>query len=157
MPKNPKRTVIVAASALAVCAAGAAWAWWDMSGAGTAAAASADTARPVTADITTVAPLFPGARAQAVVTANNPNRFAVDIPKDKVNIDPATATVTGGTGPCVDLDITVHLPLNITIPANARNYQLKLDDLIVMGDNPDDGCQGARFVLPFTFTAVNAR
>ncbi|HEX8628990.1 MAG TPA: hypothetical protein VF755_12550 [Catenuloplanes sp.] len=157
MSKNPKRTVtIVAATALAVCAAGAAWAGWDVSGEGTATA-STETAKPVTADIATVSPLFPGARAQVVVTANNPNRFAVDIPKDKVNIDPRTATVTGGSGHCVNLDITVHLPANIVIPANARNYQLRVDDLIVMGNNPDDGCQGARFVLPFTFTAVNAR
>ena len=92
MRKITKRSAaVIAASALAIGGAGAAWAAWNLTGAGSTSAKAAN-AQALTIDSVQVVGLSPGNKSDIKFTAKNPNAFPVKITGiDIVSIHSGTA------------------------------------------------------------------
>jgi hypothetical protein len=161
MRKITKRSAaVIAASALAVGGAGAAWAAWNLTGSGSTSAKAAN-AQALTIDSVQVVGLSPGSKSDIKFTAKNPNAFPVRITGiDIVSIHSGTAKT------CADNNVAAQAPL--TLPDSAAltvgpaagavpgSKDITVPDAIKMIADAANGCQGAVFSVDLHLDAVSA-
>jgi hypothetical protein len=152
MLKSKKVLIALATVAAVSVTAFAAAAW--LSGGSGAAYSTADTAKDLTTgDIsaTVKADLYPGASAAASIEIVNPNPYPIRITNVKGNgaVTPDSAHAAG----CVTTGVSFadQSGLTIDIPANGST-QAELAGAVSMTNASDNGCQGAKFTIPVTFT-----
>jgi hypothetical protein len=146
-----RRTLLVlaAAAALVVGLSGtAAFAYFTSSGSGSGAATVAGAPNPVTiaTNATPATPLQPGGTGDLVITATNPNPYAVQITSLTIG------TVTGCTTPAVSLVTPSTSYLPFAIPASASNQRLVIAGSLKMGASASNDCQGASLTVQLTAT-----
>jgi hypothetical protein len=154
MRKLTKRSAaIIAASVIAVGGGAAAWAvnGWNITGSGTATAASSNVV-PMNADITLSGNVFPGRSLTAVALVDNSNEFPVLL----TGLTPGAVTVTKGGAPndtCKNSLNTssISATLPTTPPRIERGNDRRVEFPVVIGDL-DDSCVNSDFRVAFTFT-----
>ena len=130
---------------------GIAFAVWTVGGSGTGTATATSSANLTTSVATTTAQLYPGiSGANLYLTVNNPNPFAVTVTSVNANgaavpdVAHAAGCVTTGvvfTTQATSQTIAANGSLSFTVPG------------VSMTNASDNGCQGATFTIPVTFTA----
>jgi hypothetical protein len=161
MRKITKRSAaIIAVTAIAV-SGGAAWAAnWYLSGTNSASA-SATTIQAVDVTLTASSQLYPGAKANAVLAAKNPNPYAVKV--TGVSGTPVV-TVTGGaqnvdrasacTPATAGITLKPTFGSGVTVPGNLTNLTNvdTVSQVIEMASTAPESCAGATFTVSFTTT-----
>ena len=140
-------TVLVASIGVSV-----AFAAWTVGGSGTGTA-TATSAQPLTTSVaTTSAALYPGiSGANLYLTVNNPNPFPVSITSVNAN---GAAVADAGHPACVTTGVSYTTQATAqTVPANG-SVSFTVSG-VAMSNASDDGCQGATFTIPVTFTATS--
>jgi hypothetical protein len=160
MRKITKRSAaVIAASALAVGGAGAAWAAWNLTGAGNTTAKAA-TAQNLTIDSVQVVGLSPGNKSDLKFTAKNPNAFPVQITGITI-----TGIHSGTLATCADSNVvaqtfTLPAPAALTVDPAAGavpgSKDITVPDAIKMIADASDGCQGAVFTVDLALDAISA-
>jgi hypothetical protein len=152
--RNHRRKVVVLAVSLAAAVgASAAFAAWTVGGGGNGTA-TATTAQNLTTSVaTTTAALYPGITgADLYLTVNNPNPFPVAISSVNAN---GAATADAGHPTCVTTGVSfTTTAVTQTIPASGSASFTVAG--VAMDNTSDNGCQGATFTVPVTFTAASA-
>jgi hypothetical protein len=151
-PRRPvrKATVVLLAVLAGLLATGVAYAFWTTTGSGSGSAHATTAAGLTTSPATTTAQLYPGATADAKVTINNTNPFAVTV----TDIVGGTITASGGIGTCSVTGVTFtdqHAVADI-VGANSSTT-FTLTGTVSMSNASDNGCQGATFTIPVTLSA----
>jgi hypothetical protein len=131
--------------------AGVAFAVWTVGGSGTGTATATSAANLTTSVATTSAQLYPGiSGANLYLTVNNPNPFPVTV--TSVNANGAAVPDAGHAAGCVTTGVTFTTQATSqTIGANA-SLSFTVPG-VSMTNASDNGCQGATFTIPVTFTA----
>jgi len=157
MRKITKRSAaVIAASALAIGGAGAAWAAWNLTGSGSTSA-KATSAQKLTIDNVEVEGLSPGNKSNIKFTAKNPNAFPVQITGINITgIDSADCAASN----VVKQTFTLPAPAALTVGAAAGavpgSKDITLTDAIKMVADADDDCQAALFTVSLDLDAVSA-
>jgi hypothetical protein len=143
------------ASAVLVLAAGTAVAFWVTTGSGSASAQAGTAQNPTTtAAAVTTGLLVPGGSGTVKITVNNPNAYAV-----KVTAVAGTTAITaaGGTGTCSNTAVTFtnQSPTSGNDVPAGGSTTLTFTGAVVMGTNPDQGCQNATFTIPVNVTITS--
>ena len=146
-----RRSLLLLAATLALVFAlsgGAAFAYFTSSGSGSGTATVAGAPSPVTiaTNATPATPLQPGGTGDLVITATNPNPYAVQVTALTIG------TVTGCTTPAVSLVTPSGNYLPFTIPPNASSQRLVITGSLKMGVGASNDCQGASLTVPLTAT-----
>ena len=160
MRKITKRSAaVIAASALAVGGAGAAWAAWNLTGSGSTSA-KASTAQNLTIDSVQVVGLSPGNKSDIKFTAKNPNAFPVQITGITI-----TGVHSGTAATCADTNVAAlnfdqPAPADLTVTAAAGAVpglkDITVPDAVKMIADAANGCQGAVFSVDLHLDAVSA-
>ena len=160
MRKITKRSAaVIAASALAIGGAGAAWAAWNLTGSGSTSA-KATNAQALTIDSVQVVGLSPGNKSDIKFTAKNPNAFPVQITGITI-----TSIHSGTAATCADSNVvaqtfTLPAPAELTVDPAAGavpgSKNITVPDAIKMIAEAEDGCQGAVFSVKLHLDAVSA-
>jgi hypothetical protein len=148
-----KRLVALAALTALTVGIGVAYAVWTVGGAGSGTA-TAPSAQPLTTSVaTTSAQLYPGITgADLFLTVNNPNPFPVSV--TSVNADGDAVPDAAHAAGCVSTGVTFTTQATAqTIPANG-SLSFTVPG-VAMSNASDNGCQGATFTIPVTFTATS--
>jgi len=147
---NKKRAgAIVGATVVGLAGAGVAFAYWTSTGQGTGSAATGTVT--LSASVTGVSGLYPGASvpASVVLTNDNTSNTAMKIQ----SVTAGTTSVSGGKGSCdpsvVTFTPTTTLP---TTTSTAPGADFTVDGNVTMTMAAADGCQGASFSIPLTAT-----
>jgi hypothetical protein len=150
--KWSKRTVVFAAVLVVALGIGVAFAAWTVGGGGTGTA-TATSAQPLTTSVaTTTAELYPGITgANLYLTVNNPNPFDVTI--TSVNANGAAVPDAGHPG-CVTTGVTYTTQATSQVVPASGSSSFTVPG-VAMSNASDDGCQGATFTIPVTFTATS--
>jgi hypothetical protein len=146
------RAVVFVAVAVAAFGAAAAFAAWTVGGGGSGTATAVNAQSLTTSTATTTAALYPGITgANLYLTVNNTNPFPVTI--TSVNANGAAVPDGGHTG-CVVTGVSYATTATTkTVPANgALSFTVPG---VSMSNASDNGCQGATFTIPVTFTATS--
>lgn len=155
MRTSMKRAVVAGTALVLVAGAGAAYAAWKANGSGNASA-KAESARVLTTlDVTatTDANLYPGATADAKIRIDNPNKFPVKI--TSVLGAGAITADSGHTG-CTVTGVTFANQAGLALTVGAGSAAtFDLSNAVSMSNDSEDGCQGATFSIPVTFTGVS--
>jgi len=151
------RTTTIAALAAALTVGGIAAANWEVGGGG---AGSADATTVTNLDVVLSADgdLYPGATVDGEITVTNDNPFAVKITAIEFDGTLVVEDAPGCTALNADVTFNDGVGLDITVPADADAALLVdvLQDMISMGPDSDNTCQGAKFSMDFEITAVIA-
>ena len=133
---------------------GAALAYYSAAGTGSASATAATAEAVTIAPGTPTAQLYPGGTGDVVATISNPNTF--DVRVNSLELDKSSPHTTGfdvdsGHPDCNNPDLSFDPQNNggqgWTVPANATSYPVTLTDALTMGEDADNGCQGATFTV----------
>jgi hypothetical protein len=153
MRQSVKRAAVIGTALAVMTGGGVAYAAWVASGTGTATA-KATTAQQLTTEVATAsADLYPGATGDLRLTISNPNGYPVRVTRVAPNGD---VTGSGGTGVCAvpDVTFTEQTGLTLDVPATG-SASFTLADSVQMGNNSDDGCQGATFTVPVSMSGAS--
>jgi hypothetical protein len=142
--------VLVSISALGI---GVAFAAWTVGGGGTGTATATSAQNLTTSVATTTAQLYPGITgANLYLTVNNPNPFPVTV--TSVNANGAAVPDAGHAAGCVTTGVSFTTQATSqTIGANG-SLSFTVPG-VSMTNASDNGCQGATFTIPVTFTATS--
>jgi hypothetical protein len=142
--KFTKRIAVIGTVAALAVGGGVAWAAWLATGGGTGSA-SAGSATELTATVTTVSGLYPGATANVTVTINNPNPYPVAVTEIT-----GVVTTTASASNCDPASVVFAVPAGETygaVPANG-SAPILLENAISMPNNTaDNDCQGQSFTV----------
>jgi NAD/NADP transhydrogenase alpha subunit len=146
-----RRTLLLLGATVALVvglSGGAAFAYFTSSGSGSGTATVAGAPSPVTiaTNATPASPLQPGGTGDLVITATNPNPYAVQITALTIG------AVTGCTTPAVSLVTPSSSYLPLTIPANASSQRLVIAGSLTMGLGASNDCQVTSLTIPLTAT-----
>ncbi len=150
-----KKGFVATLLAGAMLAASVATAAWLASGTGTGAA-EAITATDLTVDPGTTSPdLYPGfSNGDLYVVINNPNPYAVTV----TEIAAAAGSVTSDSAACDaggnEVSLDASTAVSIDVPA-AGSTSTTVANIVSMGLNSDDACQGATFSIRVDVTGAN--
>lgn len=130
-----------------------AYALWTTNGTGSVTT-SASTAQALTASPVTVTSglLYPGATADATITVDNPNPYAVTI------TSVAGGRATSDKGAACDASTGVAFATqsgSFVVPAGGSRT-LTLPHAVSMSNASDTSCQGAVFTLPVTLVGASS-
>ena len=150
--RRKRKVAVLALTATAVLGAGAAFAAWTVGGGGTGTATATSSQNLTTSAATTTAALYPGITGSNLyLKVNNPNPFPVTITSVNAN---GAATADGGHPTCVVTGVTyTTTAVSQVIPASG-NASFTVP-AVAMSNASDNGCQGATFTIPVTFTATS--
>lgn len=145
-----RKVAVLALTATAVLGAGAAFAAWTVGGTGSGTATATSVQNLTTSVATTTAALYPGITGSNLyLTVNNPNPFPVTITSVNAN---GAATADAGHPTCVTTGVTyATTAVSQVIPASG-NASFTVP-AVSMSNASDNGCQGATFTIPVSFTA----
>jgi hypothetical protein len=152
-----RKMLVVAASAVAFLAAGAAISSWQTTGSGNAysKAATASVLTVGDASASTTADLYPGANGAAKIAVTNPNSFPVRI--TSVTKQAATAVTSDKGAACnasTGVAFTDQTGLALDLAAGAT-ATFTLAGAVSMTNASDNSCQGAVFTIPVNLTAAS--
>jgi P pilus assembly chaperone PapD len=100
---------------------------------------------------TTSAQLYPGITgANLYLTVNNPNPFAVTV--TSVNANGAAVPDAGHAAGCVTTGVTFATQATSQTIGGGASLSFTVPG-VAMTNASDNGCQGATFTIPVTFTA----
>lgn len=145
---------VIGGLAMSVMTGGAAYAFWTTTGTG-AGSSQAGTMQPVTvsAGTATGTALYPGLTANGsttggslTMTASNPNAFPVTV----------TVTSTGASGctaPATSIPST--LSATFTLPAESTGQTRTVHNVVSMGTDASNDCQGKVITLALATTSVS--
>jgi hypothetical protein len=139
----------------ALLAASIATAAWLANGSGSGAA-KAITATDLTVEVATAsADLYPGFQnGDLYLKINNPNPYGVTVTQIDAGTDPVTsdsaACDTGGSEVTLDASTVV----SIDVPAGGSTTT-SVANIVNMGLDSDDACQGATFDIPVDVSGTN--
>jgi hypothetical protein len=160
MRKFTKRTTAaIAATAIAVGGAGAAYAFWTLSGTGSTETKAGSVVPLVIDKDVVVGELTPGNYGTIKFTAQNRNKFPVELTKVTLS------DLSGGTDKCKAADnVEIKAPVTTTlkdksIPSGATQWQTKsfsVPDALMMKESADNDCQNAVFKVVVTVEARSA-
>ncbi len=145
-----RKVAVLAIGAVGALAATAAFAAWTVGGGGTGTATATSAQNLTTSVATTTAALYPGLTGSNLyLTVNNPNPFAVTITSVNAN---GAATADAGHPTCVTTGVTyTTTAVSQVVPASgSASFTVPS---VAMSNASDNGCQGATFTVPVTFTA----
>ncbi len=150
--QRKRKVAVLALTATAVLGASAAFAAWTVGGGGTGTATATSSQNLTTSVATTTAALYPGITGSDLyLTVNNPNPFPVTITSVNAN---GAATADAGHPTCVTTGVTyTTTAVTQVIPASG-NASFTVPS-VAMSNASDNGCQGATFTIPVTFTAAS--
>lgn len=156
--RTPLKRALVIGTTLAVTGgAGVAYAAWLANGEGTstAAATSAQALSTLDASADTSAALFPGGSSDVKLTISNPNGYPVKITK-VTDSAPITARAGSGKGACsiTGVSFVDQLNVDLAVPANG-SATFTFAGAALMSNASEDGCQGATFDIPVSFTGAS--
>ncbi|MEP6623648.1 MAG: hypothetical protein ABJC79_04345 [Acidimicrobiia bacterium] len=145
-----RKVAVLALSLTAALGATAALAAWTVGGGGSGTATAVSSQNLTTSVATTTAALYPGITgANLYLTVNNPNPFAVTITSVNAN---GAATADAGHVSCVTTGVTyTTTAVSKVVPATG-SLSFTVPS-VAMSNTSDNGCQGATFTVPVTFTA----
>ena len=149
---SKRLAALIVVSVLAL-GAGIAYAVWTVGGGGSGTA-SATSAAPLTTIVATpTALLYPGiANSNLFLTVNNSNPFPVSV--TSVNANGAAVPDAAHAAGCVTTGVSFATQATTqTIPANGSLSFTVAG--VSMSNASDNGCQGATFTIPVTFTATS--
>jgi hypothetical protein len=164
MRKLGKRsTAVVATTLVGLCAAGAAWAAWTLTGSGDAQAKAGQVVElKVTGAGLPPTGLTPGNPTAVYLTVQNRNRFPVRI--TRIQLSDLKSTKSGCDAD-TNVDIVNSAPLpadatGLTVPAGTEDRpvtaKVAWDGPLKMVADPADACQGAPFTFDVHLDAVSA-
>lgn len=150
--RSRKATVLVGSMAAALVAS-AAFAAWTVGGGGTGTATATTAQNLTTSTATTTAQLYPGITgANLYLTVNNPNPFPVAISSVNAN---GAAVPDAGHPACTTTGVTfTTTAVSQTVSASSSASFTVAG--VAMDNTSSNGCQGATFTIPVTFTAASA-
>ena len=155
MKKLRKKLATIGTMTIVMFVAGVAWAAWTVSGSGSGYA-KAKTVQPLTTvnvSASTGATLYPGATGDVKLSIDNSgNSFGVTVTSVTGS---GLITASGGTGLCLVSGVTYtdQTGLSLAVPANtAASFTLSI--AVSMGNNSDNGCQGATFTIPVSLAGT---
>ena len=164
MRKLGKRsTAVVVTTLVGLCAAGAAWAAWTLTGSGDAQAKAGSVVElKVTSAGLPPTGLTPGNATAVYLTVQNKNRFPVRI--TGIQLSDLQSTKSGcDAGTNVDIVNTAPLPADpadVTVAAGTDDKpvtaKITWDGPLRMVADPADACQGAPFTFNVHLDAVSA-
>jgi hypothetical protein len=151
-----KRNIIAGAVTMLVLGVvGLVYAAWTTNGSGSgyAKAGSAQALTTIDISASTSATLYPGANGDVLLKVNNPNPFPVRVTDVVGN---GTITADSGHASCVTTGVTFTDQHNQTIDIAASSQtQVSLAGAAHMSNASDNGCQGATFTIPVSFTGAS--
>lgn len=149
-----RRVSVVIAAVIAItigAGAGTAYAYLTSSGSGSGSGSTATALNVTIATNGTSAGLLqPGGTGDLVITATNPNNFAVQITSLTLG------TVTGCTTPDVSLVTPSTSYLPFTIPKNATSERLVITGALTMGVGASNDCQNKSLTVPLQNVTVQS-
>jgi hypothetical protein len=137
---------------------GTALAVWTSSGtgSGTAKAGSATALSTVTASAATTGLLYPSGTGDVKITFDNPNPYPVTI----TSVAPAAAAVTASAGTCTTTGVSFTAQSGTWLVPKKSGTDgqttVTFTGAVSMSNASDDGCQGATFTIPVTFTGASS-
>ena len=149
----------IGSAAVLIGVTGTAFAVWTSSGTGNAAAkaGTATALSTVSATTTSLTALYPSSTGDVKITFDNPNPYPVTITSVAAN---GTVTGTGGTGACTTTGVTFTTQTGswLVPKKNGTDGQATviLTGAVSMSNASDDGCQGATFTIPVTFSGASS-
>ena len=147
---HKRKLAILALSVTAALGASAAFAAWTVGGGGSGTATAISSQNLTTSVATTTAALYPGITgANLYLTVNNPNPFPVTITSVNAN---GAATADAGHATCVTTGVS-YATTAVTQTVAANGSLSFTVPSVSMSNASDNGCQGATFTIPVTFTA----
>jgi hypothetical protein len=151
--KHKRKAVGLAAGIAVALGATAAFAAWTVGGGGTGTASAVSAVDLTTSVAATTPELYPGITgADLYLTVDNPNPFPVDITSVNAN---GAAVPDAGHPTCVTTGVTFSTTaVTETVAANGSSSFTVAG--VAMDNTSDNGCQGATFTIPVTFTAASA-
>ena len=159
MRKFTKRTTAaIAATAIAVSGAGAAYAFWTLSGTGSTETKAGSVVALEIGKEVVVGELTPGNYGSIKFTAQNRNKFPVELTK----ITLSNVNANQKTCPAENIVIktpVINNPTDNKIPSGASQWQTKtftVPNALFMKDDADNGCQNATFSLVVTVDAKSS-
>jgi hypothetical protein len=130
---------------------GVAFAVWTVGGSGTGTATATSSLNLTTSVATTTAQLYPGiSGANLYLTVNNPNPFPVTV--TSVNANGAAVPDAGHAAGCVTSGVTFTTQATSQAIGASGSLSFTVPG-VSMTNASDNGCQGATFTIPVTFTA----
>jgi hypothetical protein len=154
--KNRRSVVIVAVMA-AMTVAGLSFAAWLSGGSGSAYSGATTAQDLTTVDVsaTTSATLYPGATGDAKIRISNPNDYPVRI----TTVSKDAGAIVADAGHSAGCQITGvafadQSGLTIDVPANGEQ-EATLSAAVTMSNASENGCQGATFEIPVTFSGAS--
>lgn len=150
--RRSRKVAVFAVGAVGALAATAAFAAWTVGGGGTGTATATTAGNLTTSVATTTAALYPGITGSNLyLTVNNPNPFPVTVTSVNAN---GAATADAGHPTCVTTGVTfTTTAVSQVIPASGSSSFTVAG--VAMSNASDNGCQGATFTVPVTFTAAS--
>jgi hypothetical protein len=158
-----RSTAVVATTLVGICAAGAAWAAWSLTGSGDAQAKAGSVVElKVTSAGLPATGLTPGNPTSVLLTVQNKNRFPVRVTAIRLSNLKST---TSGCDADANVDIVNSAPLpadpaDVTVPAGTEDKpvtaKITWDGPLRMKADPADACQGAPFMFDVHLDAVSA-
>jgi hypothetical protein len=132
--------------------AGIAFAVWTVNGSGTGTATATSSVNLTTSVATTTAQLYPGITgANLYLTVNNPNAFPVTVTSVNAGLGPIVPDAAHAAG-CVTTGVTFTTQGTSQTIAALGSLSFTVPG-VGMTNASDNGCQGATFTIPVTFTA----
>ncbi|BFU42431.1 hypothetical protein [Krasilnikovia sp. MM14-A1004] len=164
MRQLSRRTTAIAVTTLVgLCAAGAAWAAWSLTGTGNAEAKAGSVVElKVTSAGLPATGLTPGNATAVLLTVQNKNQFPVRITRIRLSdIDSSAPGCTAADN--VDIVNSAPLPVDpakVTVPAGTDDApataKITWDGPLRMVADAADACQGAPFTFTVNLDAVSA-
>ena len=140
---------------LVLAVVGLVYAAWTTNGTGSGYAKAGTSQALTTVDVSasTTATLYPGATGDVILKIDNPNPYAVRITDVNGN---GAITADAGHPACVTSGVTFvnQSGKTIDIAASAQT-QVTLTGAAKMSNASDNGCQGATFTIPVSFSGAS--
>lgn len=158
MRKPVRHAVVVGTSLALLTGAGVAYAAWTASGSGevTAKAATAQVLSTVDVSASTGADLFPGATGDATIRIKNPNGYPIRVTTVTAT-GPVTAKPGSGIGTCAVTGVTFTNQTGRTLDVAANSEAtFTFAGAVQMGNESENGCQGATFLIPVSLTGASS-
>ena len=155
MKRLRKKLAVIGTMTVVLLLAGVAWAAWTVSGSGSGYA-KAKTVQPLTTvnvSASTAATLYPGATGDVKLSIDNSgNSFGVTVTSVTGS---GVITSSGGAGLCLVSGVTYtdQTGLSLSVPASS-SATFTLSNAVSMGNNSDNGCQGATFTIPVSLAGT---
>jgi len=147
-----RKLAVFLVAMLAALGVGVAFAQWTVNGGGSGSATALSAQNLTTQSATTTAALYPGiSNASLYLVVTNPNPFPVTI-----TVVSGNETITpdaGHASGCVTTGVTFTNQTGLSqVVAASANTSFTVGG-VSMSNSSDNGCQGATFAVPVTFTA----